>query len=922
MTVLNVRDFGAVGDGVTDDTQAIQDAIDQAVDGDTVLIPETTDHYLMSENSRGNAFYMDETVSDITITGEGPGSYLKLDDVRDDSYVNMFRFDCRGDPFALEIRNLKISTSLDVNTRIGREGHAGIYLVAEGQYDAVSGFDFRFEDILLEDMAGVGFGFWGGVDTVKANRITVDTTDDQHAFQLGSATTSHDESDVVNEFTSLKALDVGSGDATIGNGISVNRSILVEDFYVDTAYAGNKFSGGGGGYAYVRNGTFTGDSNANSLFRDSVNRGGPWGVELDRIVFRDTDSTGGLRCGGRDQHVGTWDVGELEFRNLDRNDTRNETIYVTENAVFDGGTVHIDTVPHNGIAHNSENAGSLDTLNQWEVDGSPTNDFGGANFSVGSVNEQASPGLDVPAPDEVGAWSAETSTDEEEPAEEPVEEDTEEDAEESDSFEEWTPRWASDVDEWGVVSGDGFDGGHALQYEHSGTDPGRHAISWDAVGEPSDVEVLDKFRVPAFNEAESSGYHARVHLRSSARNGNETGYWIELESPAEGFRLAKYNDDGTLTTMERFGTPEEDTFFYRRFRAEGDRLQAKVWPVTEPEPAEWTVEHTDSDHTDGWVGLGSYDVDPVETDVFSAAVGGETAELSPGGEPTVAWQSPTAGRRVGGTVSVRLSAADGTGAQEGLTVEYRVGDGAWSGTTYDAETGTYVGQWDSTATADGEVALEARVTDDAGSTAASAIDVIVDNRPEITSLVANEATVDGATLNGDLTSLGGSDEVTVWFEYRPTGTDAWDVAGERTLSEPGEFSRVVSGLEAGTEYEHRAVAQGDGGPIDGGIVRFDTLAAPEASSAPSVDRFDVTDQSGQEWTRFDVDWTVSDAENDLDAVVTTLEYGGRTVAAQSTRVNGDTASYTHVLRVRGDVDTVSLWVNDTSNDTASESIDV
>lgn len=918
MTILNVRDFGAVGDGSTDDTQAIQDAIDQAADGDTVLIPETTDHYLMSENSRGNAFYMDDTVSNITITGEGPGSYLKLDDVSDDSYVNMFRFDCRGDPFALEIRNLKISTSLDVNTRIGREGHAGIYLVAEGQYDAVSGFDFRFEDILLEDMAGVGFGFWGGVDTVKANRITVDTTDDQHGFQLGSATTSHSESDVVNEFTSLKALDIGAGDATIGNGISVNRSILIEDFYVDTAYAGNKFSGGAGGYAYVRNGTFTGDSNTNSLFRDSVNRGGEWGVELDQIVFRDTDSTAGLRCGGRDGNVGTWDIGELEFRNLDRNDTRNETIYITENAVFDGQEIHIDNVPHNGIAHNSGNAGSLGTLNQRELDGSPANDFGGANFSVGSINEQASPGLDVPAPDEVGAWSAETSTGDEEDTE-----DDEEDTSESESFEEWTPQWASGVGEWSVVSGDEFDGGHALQYEHSGTDPGRHAISWDAVGEPSDVEVVDKFRVPSFNDGESSGYHARVHLRSSVRNGNETGYWIELESPANGFRLGKYNDDGMLTTMERFGAPEEDTFFYRRFRAEGDQLKAKIWPVTEPEPASWTVERTDSDHTDGWVGIGSYDTDPVETDVISVAIGGETVEIAPDAvEPTIAWQSPTDGQRVSGTTSVRLSAADGTGAQEGLTVDYRVGDSAWSGTTYDADTGTYKGKWDSTATADGEVTLEARVTDDTGSTAESTVGAIVDNRPEITSLVANETTVDSATLNGDLSDLGGSNEVTVWFEYRPAGTDAWSVAGERTLSEPGEFSRVVSGLEAGTEYDHRTVAQGDAGPIDGGILQFDTLAAPEPSSAPSIDRFDVTDQSDSTWTRFDVDWSVADAENDLDAVVTTLEYGGRTVAAKSTRVNGDSASYTHVLRVRGAVDTVRLSVNDSSNETATESVEV
>jgi polygalacturonase len=36
---LNVRDFQATGDGMTDDTEAIQEAIRQAAEGDTVFIP-------------------------------------------------------------------------------------------------------------------------------------------------------------------------------------------------------------------------------------------------------------------------------------------------------------------------------------------------------------------------------------------------------------------------------------------------------------------------------------------------------------------------------------------------------------------------------------------------------------------------------------------------------------------------------------------------------------------------------------------------------------------------------------------------------------------------------------------------------------------------------------------------------------------
>jgi hypothetical protein len=214
------------------------------------------------------------------------------------------------------------------------------------------------------------------------------------------------------------------------------------------------------------------------------------------------------------------------------------------------------------------------------------------------------------------------------------------------------------------------------------------------------------------------------------------------------------------------------------------------------------------------------------------------------------------------------------------------------------------------------------VTDADGNTAATAVEVVVDNGPAVATLEPQDVTSESATLRGDLRDLGGSDSVDVRFEWRAADGDAWAVAGDQSLDSPTEFAHTVSGLEGDTQYEFRAVADVDGETAEGEIVGFGALAAPAPDSAPTVEKLDVTDESGSEWTRFHVDWTVTDDEQDLDTVITTLEYEGQPVAAESTTVTGSTASYTHVLRVRGDVDSVRLWANDTSNETVSESVEV
>ena len=495
--------------------------------------------------------------------------------------------------------------------------------------------------------------------------------------------------------------------------------------------------------------------------------------------------------------------------------------------------------------------------------------------------------------------------------------DTEEESDKLSIFDEWTPRWESDQNDWSIVSGDTFEGERALAFERDGDAPGRFAISCDTLGEPSDVEILDRFRVPAFAEAEGSGFHARTHLRSSGSAGSETGYWIEIEQREDAFRLAKYSSGG-LTTLGRFGTPSEDAAYYRRFRAEGDELKAKAWPVSETEPSGWDIEVTDSEHGDGWFGLGSYDPELVETDVVSVATGGASASsVDSPSSPTVSWVAPTDGATVSGTVTVRIDAADPVDADDDLDIAYRLAGESWSSASHDSETGYYEDTLGTASVGEGEYTLEARVRNSTDSTAEAAIDVAVEESFGIATVDAGDVSDSSATLLGEVTGLDGISEASCGFEWRESGTAGWNATEAQTISSIGEFSDGISGLEADTEYEFRAVAY-EPEQSTGRTRGFRSDSSADENVEPVIEQFDVRDRSNPAWNRFDVDWTVSQDGGELDTVVTKLRYNGSTVDAESTSITGETESYSHPMRVRGPVDEIVLSVNDSENRVTTE----
>jgi|GEM_PF-330517 hypothetical protein len=87
---------------------------------------------------------------------------------------------------------------------------------------------------------------------------------------------------------------------------------------------------------------------------------------------------------------------------------------------------------------------------------------------------------------------------------------------------------------------------------------------------------------------------------------------------------------------------------------------------------------------------------------------------------------------------------------------------------------------------------------------------------------ATDVAETSATLNGSLTDLGGADSADVSFEWGPSG-DLSNATTTQTLSATGSFSEELTGLDSGTDYEFRAVAEAsDGGTDTGGVATFTT----------------------------------------------------------------------------------------------------
>lgn len=107
--------------------------------------------------------------------------------------------------------------------------------------------------------------------------------------------------------------------------------------------------------------------------------------------------------------------------------------------------------------------------------------------------------------------------------------------------------------------------------------------------------------------------------------------------------------------------------------------------------------------------------------------------------------------------------------------------------------------------------------------------------PEIETIKATNITENSAVLVGELTSIGDSNEVTVFFRLREEGQEAWVESDEpQSMTDEGIFDESWSNLAPSTVYEFEAVLEYNDDVVTGDTAAFSTGLRVRTGTASDI----------------------------------------------------------------------------------------